>query len=140
MRSSGNQSEARGAIEPMPGWSGVLCILCLCFEGRGACVMTDACPSGYGVCVGDLSTSEVQGIARWDERWRFKRGISAQEGAIAKAFRDLDPYSDPHTFRTNEAKDDQACRDVIEDEEPLAYFSAEEPPWLFFGQGAPWLF
>ena len=48
------------------------------FSSQG--LMTDACPSGYGLCVGDLSTSEAKPIARWDERLRFKRDASVRDG------------------------------------------------------------
>ena len=51
--------------------------------GAGWCseaVATDASPSGWGECTAELGSCVVKSIARWDERWRYRR-LSPEEWA-----------------------------------------------------------
>ena len=59
--------------------------------------MFDSSLGGFGILKAALGKLEVENIAKFDERWRFKKDYQGSQQARKKALPHADPFSDPST-------------------------------------------
>lgn len=113
---------------------------CLTFAGlipllyadirRGWCQTvqcTDASPDGFGICETTLSSTEVESMGRWCERWRYRR-LPPEDWAPRRRALARDPFSDPFTVLGWQEGDEEQHHFVENDnfpEIPLEYLAPE---------------
>ena len=114
---------------------------CLTFAGlipllyadirRGWCQTvqcTDASPDGFGICETTLSSSQVESMGRWCERWRYRR-LPPEDWAPRRRALARDPLSDPFTVLGWQEGDEESQQFVENDdfpEIPLGYLAPEK--------------